>query len=242
MRTPPADRAATDLRRLATHLADGTWARALTIAGDGSPLRSTAGGGGRGAIGAHSDPTANAALGQPDQLPTQTELISAIDAVRVALGARGACSHHWLAGRLQGAAQLIGPGHDDWTLLWRHVDRCLALVDRCIVPAAAAAHEHRKAVARQARYCVACEAPLTPDDRRSMCEPDYWLWRQPEHRRLYTDQPEGDPGSDRWHFVAWVRARIADPTHPHNGGLPLRRPGSPHEPDAAPTVHDDEVA
>lgn len=243
MRTPNPTRAALDLRALAAILADGRWTRALELAdAAASPLRAASGG--RGAVGAHSDPTATAATTRPDPVPPVTALVSAYDAVRVALGARGGVSVHWVAGKLQGAAQLIGDTQTsaDYGVLWHAVDRCLALHARTITPDAAAAHMQRKASEQAARYCVVCEAPLTPEERRSMCGPDYWLWRdRAVIRHLFTAQADGDPGSDRAHFVTWVRARISDPLHVDNRGVALSRPGSPLMPDVVPMVHEDEV-
>lgn len=231
-RTPPADRAAHDLRALAAILADGRWRRALELAdAAASPLRAVSGG--PSSVGDHSDPTATAATTRPDPVPPVAALVSAYDAVRVALGYETDVDPLHMAGKLQGAATLlVGLPPAEWALLWHAVDRCLALHVRTITPAAAAAHLVEKDRARALRRCTVCETPMPEHDRHDVCSADRSLWddaqRNVKGRLRWTHHVE--PHHSDWgYFVDWVRARIADPDHADNR-IPLRRPGSPFEP------------
>lgn len=157
------------------------------------------------------------------------------------LGATTDRSEHWVSGKLQGLAMLVEAAHSStWAATAIEAHRCLVLHDRTLpLPNNEAGRQLRKDAERRLRYCVVCEAPLLDTDRRSMCEADYWLWRdQANIRHLFTAQPEGDPGSDRAHFIAWMRKRIADPTHPDNHGITVLRPGSPLAPNAMPILHE----
>ena len=238
MRTPTPAQAANDLRTLARILAahgPGSWSHALELAdAASSPLRAASGG--PSSVGDHSDPTASAALHHPDPtIPAVADLVSAYDGVRVALGVHGAASAIWVAGKLQGVAQLLDATSDpttEWGLLWAAVDQCIRLHTRTITPTAAAAHLVEKDRARTLRRCRVCEAPMPEHDRHDICSADRSLWDDASRNvkgRLRWTHHTTEHHTDWAYWVDWVRARIADPDHVDNR-IPLRRPGSPFEP------------
>lgn len=210
---------------LAGLLIDGTYARALDIAGaDRSPLRSAVGG--RGSVGGHSDPTANGPTRH--HCPHPVALIHALNHLAYALDAPAGrhADAHWVGGKLLGVHQL---GTTTPTVR-RWVGDLLTLVNRCVTPAEAAAWAIAQAEERitvtagpkRVRACEACGTPVAHCGRirNGWCDACYalsriWVKTRPE---LVDD----DLALDHHRYAEAVAQAIA--------AGDLARPWSPHSP------------
>lgn len=212
------------LRELADTLAGPTWAAALDLARleHSAPLRAAAGG--RGSVGAHSDPTATAAVHPTaTPIPSPAQLWSALDSVATAVAAPTVPRAELafvVAARLD-AAMAAGPVHP---ITRRHGVTLLRLVDRCRTTPAQADRmieedQARERVAVGPTCCEACETPKPQCGtlRQGWCNACRQLWQ----RWQQSDGSLLGPGG-RQHFAHRIQQSIV-------AGA-IRRPNSPHRP------------